>query len=195
MRAYDFNFKAEVHCQDGPCGKLAGLVVDPDTLQVTALILENGFFVKQDWILPLHLLEDVTEERLYLAVNTTAVEDYPGYHVTEYDEPATALELQSANVVTAYGTYSPLETAIPMIRRKVREGIAPGQQVIEAGMPVNGPHNTLGQVDRVVVDRGTKKIIQLVVTRGLIFKDQVTIPNSVIEYIDEERIFLSDMHK
>jgi uncharacterized protein YrrD len=193
MIEYDFNFKAEVHCRDGQCGKLTGVVVNPEALQVTDLIVESGFFMKQGRVLPLHLVERATEESIYLSISTAEVEDYPGYYVMEYDEPVTGLEYQTAKVVTPYGAYGPTEATVPMIRRKIREGIVSGQQVIEEGMPVNDLHNAIGKIDRVVVDGGSEKITHLVVHRGLIFKDQLSIPFSMIENIGKDRIFVSGL--
>jgi uncharacterized protein YrrD len=195
MSEYDFSFKAQIHCRNAQCGKLAGVIINPEELQVTGLIVESGFLVKQNRILPLQVIERAAEDGIYLSLGLAEVEDFPEYQIIEYEEPATGLEHGTGQGVTSYGAYGSTEAAVPMIRRKVREGLVAGQQVIEESMPVNDLYNLIGQVDRVVVDSQSAKITYLVVHRGLIFKDQLTIPSSVIESIDETHIFVSDPNR
>ena len=33
----------QIHCRDAQCGKLAGVIINPEELQVTGLIVESGF--------------------------------------------------------------------------------------------------------------------------------------------------------
>lgn len=196
MSVYNFSFKAQVHCRDEQCGKLAGVIINPEDLQVAGLVVESGFLVKQNRILPLQVVERAAEDGIYLSVGIAEVEDCPEYQIVEYEEPVTGLEQHGTDqLVTPHGVYGATEAVVPMLRRKVHKGLGAGQQVIEEGMPVNDLYNLIGKVNRVVVNSRSAKISYLVVQCGLIFKDQLTIPGSVIENVDETHIFISDTNQ
>ena len=62
------------------------------------------------------------------------------------------------------------DPVIPMVKEKIREGIATGQVVIESGMAVNTLEGSIGKVDLVISDRVSGKIthfcIELHITAG-----------------------------
>jgi len=77
---------------------------------------------------------------------------YPDYRVIEYDEPAAGLATQTTEVTTSFGIYGPTEAAVPVVHWKIREGIVPGQRVIEEGMPVKNLAGTVGKVEGLIVN-------------------------------------------
>ena len=85
MNDFDFNIGAQVHCQDGQCGKLAKVVVNPDTLQVTDLIIEEGFLLKRARVFPISVVESTTAEDIYLSVHSDDLGNYREYREIEYE--------------------------------------------------------------------------------------------------------------
>lgn len=192
MSHFNFKMKVPIECREGPCGKVAGVVLYPEAQEATDLIVETGFLPKRRRIVPLYLVAKAGEESVYLALdNADELERYPEYNITEYEEPASGLEHQGAKVPTPYGIHGPTEMAVPMVRRKVREGIVPGQRVLEEGMPVKNLTKTIGNVEHVFVDRDNGQVMYLVSRGGLIFRNQYLIPTSMIDKIDEEYVLLA----
>ncbi len=190
MKRFDFNFGAEVQGKEGQCGKLAGLVVQPETRQVTDLIVKKGFLFTQDRIVPISVVQSAMEDNVHLSITDYELDQYPEYRVKEYEQPATGLGQQTVNVATPYG-YATTEPTVPMVKQKIREGLVPGQEVIEKGMEVKNIEGTIGKVEHVVVDRESQKMTDLVAHRGMLFGDRIIIPVSMVEDLHEEGIFIS----
>ena len=191
MQRFDFNIGAKVQGSDGQCGKLAQLVVDPETKQVTDLIVRNGLLLSDDRVLPISSVRRTMADEIYLSISSDELSQFPQYHEREYEEPAEGGAPPSTQIAVPYGIQSTPEPVVPMIKHTVREGIEPDQQLIEKGMHVNNVDGLVGKINHVVVDREDETITHLVVQRGLIFTDKIIIPASMVEDIFEEHIFIS----
>lgn len=191
MIYFDFNLGAHLQCKDEECGKLAGLVVEPETRQVTNLIVDQGFLVHQAHVLPITVVQSAREDKVYLSISSYEFDQYPRYRVTEYEKPVTGLEQPTGEVATSYGLYGTSAPTVPTVKEKIREGIQYNQRVIEREMPVSNIDGKIGKVVRVVVDREGQEITYLVVQRGLIFHEQFVIPRSMVESIHEGGILVT----
>jgi uncharacterized protein YrrD len=196
MSRFDFNFGTQIQCVDGQNGKLVGLVVNPADWQVTDLIVKKGFLVgKQARILALSKVKSATMENVQLAVNSDEFEHYPQYRQIEYEEPASTLEQArgtSGRVFSPYGLYGPTEPTVPLVKKKIREGIVAGQRVIEHKMPLRNLEGAIGTIAQVWVDRNSEAITHLVVHQGMLFStDQLVVPMSMVEEINEDDIFIT----
>jgi uncharacterized protein YrrD len=191
MLHFDFQLGAHLQCKDEECGKLAGLVVEPETQQVTNLIVEQGFLMHQARVVPIAVVQSALEDKVYLSISSSEFDQYPVYRVTEYEKPVTGLEQPTTEVLTSYGLYGTSAPTVPTIKEKIREGIPYGQSVIVRDMPVNNIDGKIGKVVRVVVGREHQEITHLVVQRGLLFHEQFVMPGSMIESIDDEGILVT----
>jgi uncharacterized protein YrrD len=191
MTQFNFHMGVHVQCTNGQCGKLAGVVINPDSQHITDLIVEKGFLLKHDRILPVSVMKDATEENVFLSVSSNELDQYPEYRVIEYEEPATGLEQQSTPIATPYMAQGALDPVVPMVKKKIREGIGPGQKVIMPGTHVNNIHGTFGTVDHILMNPENKEITHLVVRRGTIFSDHLVIPISMVEEVREDSIFVT----
>ena len=174
MAKFDFDIGTEVDCQDGRCGKLHKVVLDPHTRRVTDLIVERGFLLTTDRVVPVDLVGQATRERITLLISSQALSEYPRYKVVEFREPAP--EVQSEHYdqgdvrcwVGRYGAVCP-EPVVPMVRRQIREGVLPIRAVIERGTPVQDTGGSqIGKVDHLLVDQESGEVSHLVVRKGLL---------------------------
>jgi uncharacterized protein YrrD len=92
MIKHDFNIGARVHCRDGDCGQLHKVVVDPQTQRVTDLVVERGFLLTTDLVLPVDVVERAAGENIYLSISSEELGNYTEYYVVESEEPAPAVE-------------------------------------------------------------------------------------------------------
>ena len=192
MKLFDFNIGAKIQCQDGQEGKLSGVVVDPKTQQVTSLIVEKGFWLTQNRVLPISVVQKTTKDEVYLSISSGQLDLHPEYRVEEYEEPAADPETAQTPMPSPQGfQYGMVEPVVPMVKKTVRKGIVPGQVVIETGIGVSTIMGEIGKVEHVIVDSESEAITHLVVRRGLIFSEQLMVPISAIETMSEEGIFVS----
>jgi uncharacterized protein YrrD len=184
MMHFDFKLGAQVRCKDEPCGGLTGLVVNPDSRQVTHLIVKEGFLFTRSSVLPLNAVQRTLGADIDISITSQEFDQYPEYRVVTYEAPAEGYE-QPVVSGTAYGTGG---TVVPMVKRKIREGIDVGQVVIEERMRISNLDGKIGQIEHVIVDRESHNITYLVVHRGLIFSERLMIPISMVEELHEDGI-------
>jgi osmotically-inducible protein OsmY len=174
MAKFDFDIGTEVHCQDGQCGKLRKVVLDPHTQRVTDLIVERGFLLTTDRVVPVRLVEQATREGIMLSISSQALSEYPEYRVLEFEEPAP--EVQSGHYDrrdircwTQGYTMACREPVVPMVRRQVHEGVSPYRAVIERGTAVlDTSGSEIGKIDHLLVDPGSGEVSHLVMRKGLL---------------------------
>lgn len=122
---FEFNIGARVHCQDGPWGKLVKVAVNPDTQQVTGLIVQKEFLLQFNQVLPLAVIESTTAEDVYLTISSDDLETYPEYREVEIREPALP-DLEQVKLQSEEATSLPqvVEVIVPMTRRQTRDDSA-----------------------------------------------------------------------
>jgi cell shape-determining protein MreC len=85
MNRYDFNIGIKIQCKNGRCGKLRKLVVDKKTLEITDLIVDKGYLMTTDRVIPISDIEQVTDDYIYLSVTKSEFDMYPKYDAYQYD--------------------------------------------------------------------------------------------------------------
>jgi osmotically-inducible protein OsmY/uncharacterized protein YrrD len=185
-----FVIGARVYCTDGDCGRLSKVVVDPHTQRVTDLIVEKGFLLTTDQVLPIDRVNRASAEGIYLTLSGEDLRDYPEYREIEFKEPAPGVQAGTYDrdhVCYWYGGYSMVcaEPVIPMVRRRTREGLPGGLAVIERGTPVTNAHNTVGYVDHVLVSPTSGEMTHLVIRVGLVPYYPILPASDVLEVSDE----------
>lgn len=183
----DLPLGAQVYCQDEPCGKLVKVVVDPATQQVTDLIVEKGLLLKHAYVLPVVTVDRMDGHDLYLTVHSAELSHYPEYRETTVREPA-------AGVTPARGALSAelgmgAEPTVPLVRKRLREGIATGKTVIGRKTEVDTLHGAIGYVDHILMDTQNGKIAGVVMRKGL-FPEYVVIPLEEIGEVSTESVFV-----
>lgn len=191
MAKLDLHIGAQVHCKDQHCGKLAKLVVDPQTQQVTDLIVKKGLLLKQDWVLPITTVERVTEQEICLNIRGHELSDFPEYHQVEVKEPAPDAQAYSSATTLGPGLGAVTERVAPMIRKRIHQGIAAGKAVIGHDTEVENLHRALGHVDHVVVDTQTGQMTQLVLRSGGFFPEYVVVSAAQIKDVDEQDVLVA----
>jgi hypothetical protein len=184
---------ADVHCEDGHCGRLIKVVADPQTKQITDLIVEKGFLLKTDRVLPISVVSGTRDGEIRLAISSEELADYPEYREWDFVPLGSGYQggYASHEMVTWLSPYGPLvaRPVIPMIRRHVREGIPSEMEAIGRGTPVHAREARVGEVDHLLMDRETGEISHVVVDTG---GDALPIvPISRVERATEGGIFVA----
>lgn len=192
MNKFDFNIGTTVHCKNGKCGKLQKLVVDPENMKVTDLIVQQGLILTEDRVVPVSDVDRATEDYVMLSINDIDLEDYPEYNsykVDEVDPKSYQKAIRSYYIASPVGI-SPAGHYVPVIqRRTVHVNLLPDQEVIGRGTPVYNKRKEVGNVDHILVDTGSGELTHIVVNPGL-FANSVVLPISMIRRIDKKGIFI-----
>jgi hypothetical protein len=88
MSGFDFKIGAVVHCPDGRCGRLLKVVVDPETREVTDLIVEKGFLLSEDRVLPADAVEEAAADEIHVSVASHELEEFERYDEDVVEVPA-----------------------------------------------------------------------------------------------------------
>lgn len=194
MNNFTLRFSADIHCQDEVCGQLEKVIFNPETREVTDLVIEKGHLLSTSRIIPVSKIESAVEEVIKISVPKDELADYPEYKETYIEEPPEGRQLDhSAIMETPYGmkTGAP---PIPKVKDLYIEGIADHLAPMGKDTPVKAVDSTVGNVYGVVVTPNKNYIIEVLVHKGLIFVDEFLLSAGAVERMSIEGVFL-DMTK
>ncbi|MBC7237903.1 MAG: BON domain-containing protein, partial [Chloroflexi bacterium] len=193
--ALELNIGAMVECRDGTCGRLSRLVVDPHTGRVTDIVVERGWLLPTDRVVPLEAIKEAEEKRVYLDLSKEDVEKMAEFHEREFQVPASNVPLDDQYPGDIKVVRQPIQgwlypwPVMPMIAYHVHEGIPDERVPLRRGTPVHTWRGQVGKLDHVLVDRKTGRVTHLVVDRGF-FAQSYLVPIEAVEEVGERRILL-----
>jgi uncharacterized protein YrrD len=192
----DLNIGANVYCNEGRCGKLTHVVLDPRTERVTDLVVEKGFLQKEDRVIPVSAVNEATGDEVRIDLDAEAYEEFPEFDEATVRLPAAGYRgdrYQTDEVVYLMNRYRAVfvrEPVVPTVKHTLHEGVPTKLDVVGAGTPVRNALGDLGEVDHLLVNSETNRITHLVIkTKGL-FSDYPIVPLSEVSAIDEEGVYL-----
>jgi len=189
MAKLDLTIGAQVQCTDKQCGKLVKVVVDPSTQQVSDLILEQGLLFKTARVVPVSAVEKATPGEVYLGIPSDELDNCAEYREIELHEPAPDVQRPAPAIDLMSGGVSPTPI-VPMIRKRIREGVAAGRAILDHKTGIENLSEELGHVDHVILDESTGGIVELVMRRGF-FPGYYVIPMTTIEEISDGNVLVS----
>jgi uncharacterized protein YrrD len=196
---------ARVFSADGKrIGTLSRVVLEPCTKQVTSLVVEKGFMFAHDKVIPMSLVGPTTEDRVSLRVDAADLEELPDFeeldHVPAETEPQDPLG--AAHWARPLYWYPPIGSwwtasgyagyARPIYVERTRRNIPKGTVALEEDAPVisrDGKH--VGDVERVFTDPLEDRATHLLLSRGLLLKEEKLIPTKWITNVLERAVHLS----
>jgi uncharacterized protein YrrD len=186
-------------------GKVNRFVLDPATDEVTHVVVEKGWLLPEDKVVPFEMVASATEDKVVLKENIDDFEKLPPFEESHFVS-ASAKDTDP----TRYGTY-PYAPAyywypppagyigypayglgyaswppIEMQRNIPADAVAlkEGTDVMSA----DGKH--VGAVDRLFVDPNSNKVTHFLISQGL-FKDPKLVPTSWIRSVNEDQVELT----
>jgi len=159
---------------------------------VTDLIVERGFMLPVDRVLPAELVERTRNGDVYLGISEDALEAYPEYREVEFKEPAPGVQAGhygKGDVRCWQSAYSMAcaEPVVPLVKKRIHAGVDADLAVVERGTPVKNSQGTIGKVDHLLADAASGEITHLVVRRGLIPYYPI-LPISAVRAVSDEAI-------
>lgn len=190
MNRYIFKFDAEVYGLDKQCGRLAKVVVDPQTWQLTDLIIENGFLFKRAKVIPLAKFKTIETQALYLAINSDELVNYPDYEKTVIEKGVPKWQPPPAqpDYQGPVSTYSPTDVPeMTVARETLRTGVADDLLALDEKTSVRGLENNIGSLSHIVAAE-TFQIHHFVVAQGKLLPRPLVVPIQLVEEISDNHI-------
>jgi uncharacterized protein YrrD len=204
-----FRDNAEVQTTNGQkVGRIDRVVIDPNSKEVTHLVVKKGFLFTKDKVVPIDEVVTASEDRVVLDSKRETPDDYPDFEETHYipakdKRPETPGDDSETSKLAWYypmpraawwrlemGSY-PGYGEPPYVRRTDRN-IPEGKVPLEEGAKVlskDGSH--VGDVERVFTDEDEQRVTHLLIAKGLLSKSRKLIPSMWVDTVTEKRVRLS----
>lgn len=204
----EFKQGTKVTTYDGKdVGSVDRVVLNPNTKEVTHIVVRKGFLFSEDKIVPMSLIASATDQSVTLRQDAGKLDELPPFEETHYiglGEEETRTAAYPAGLAAPFYWYAPTggwmgypdygdqyaypppypsETIqnIPSNTVALREGAS----VISA----DGEH--VGSVKRIFTHPGSDRATHFLLSEGLFFKEQKLVPFGWISKIEEDEVHLN----
>jgi uncharacterized protein YrrD len=200
-----------VRTADGrDAGRVDRVVLDPQTKEVSHIVVRQGLLFTEDKVLPVSLIANAAEEGVALRAAAADLEALPPFEETYYirleeDEwrgsptrfgPGYALPLywypsSIAGAAPGYLWAPPGGPDAPS-RIQTERNIPQGTVAVQTGAKViSADDKHVGDVEEVLTDPEADRITGLIISQGLFLKDKKRVPAEWIHLITEEAVHLA----
>lgn len=189
---------APVLTADGqPVGSLERVVVNPKTNVVTDIVVRTGgLFDREAKVVSLDLVAETTADQIALREEAGELKSMPLFEERRLVEAKGELDLPPQNVSPVIPGYpglgssdarSPGEKFVTQMEQNIPDGtvaMKEGARVITH----EGKH--VGNVERVIADPAVDQVTHLLISSGLLSKEQRLIPMKWVTALSEEEVHL-----
>jgi sporulation protein YlmC with PRC-barrel domain len=189
-KVMEFRTGASVVTADGnKVGDVERVVLDPDTQQVTHIVIRKGLLFAEERVVPVNLIASTDDGQLRLREEVEDIKTLPVFEGEKLVPTGVRRGFQPGNtpglpghVVVGGREY------IAEVKRNIPEDQVPlkkGAKVVAA----DGKH--VGNVDELLVDPDTDRVTEFIISKGLLLKERKRIPREWVERILEGQVDLS----
>lgn len=195
-----FRYGSDVILPNGEkVGEVKEIVMDPKTEEVTHVILEKGFLLTEDKVLPISVVKNANEDHVKLYELEIPLDDLPEYKEEQFVE---VREAGFERPVVGHhpflfsyppvGPYKEGEFGLRRYKKEDVKNIPADVEPIKKGAKVvtlDGHH--VGDVAEVIIDSQTDDATHLVISKGLLLVEEKLVPFGWVREYDEEEIHLA----
>ncbi len=194
---WEVRIGSAVECRDGRAGTVKQVVVSPRTREVTDLVVEQGFLLRQDVLVPVAAIKAAEEGVVRLRLGVEELNTLPRYRPEEHVAPHRTWEAPAGyerrDVRFALpGPLAALRRLVPAREGRAAAGGAAAESgsALAAGTPVECRDGRVGHLALVLLDPETHRAGQLVVRERGLFGREVIVPVDWASELGRERIVL-----
>lgn len=204
---------ADIYSSQGEkIGTLERVIMDPETKEVTHLVIAKGLLFKTNKVVAIDMLNPSVEDQITLRHSKQELDDFQDFEETHYvnvdqtENPASD-ELPASDQVPASYWYPPINLAwwraggtdnpitypaMPVYVARTEQNIPEGTVALEEGAKVmSSDDKHIGNIEQVIIDPQDKRVTHFVVSEGTLFKERKLIPVLWISRIGENEVHLS----
>jgi uncharacterized protein YrrD len=194
-----------VYTRDGQeVGKISRFVLDPGTNHVTHVVVQKGWLLQEDKVVPIEMIDSANEERVLLNEQVQDYDELPPFEETHYvnavDEEDYGKRTAGAIVPASYWyppmgylahpVYGPNVYTWPPV--EVKQNIPDNTIPLKEGanvVSVDGKH--VGDLERLFVASDTNNVTHFVISQGLFLKERKLVPAGWVSKVEEDKVHLS----
>ncbi len=181
----DIPINAVVNCADQVCGHTTHIILNPTNDVVTHVVVRRSEFPGEEVLVPVSMIVDSTPNEVRLRCTREDLDNMQSFVKLEFIEPTLPLMMGQGYMMWPY---SVPEEGIITLRE---ERIPPNELAVRRGTPVEASDGHVGQVDEFLIDPTSQGITHLILREGHLWgKQDVTIPVTQIDHIDEQAVHL-----
>jgi len=188
-------------------GKVNRFVVDPETNEVTHIVIQKGWLLPEDKVVPFEMVSYATGDRVVLSENVGDFDELPPFEETyfvratdDYLGAPTPTGEPVYHYAPAYYWYparpnpgfsgpgvAPYMLPVGETQRNIPEDTVPlreGTNVLSS----NGDH--VGDVERLFLEEDSNKVTHFVISQGVLFKERKLVPAHWVKSVDEDQVQL-----
>jgi sporulation protein YlmC with PRC-barrel domain len=202
-----FRQNAGVHTADGKvAGRIDRVVLDPKTKEVTHIVVRKGFLFTDDKVIPMDLIDAASEAGVMLRENAGDLQALPLFEETHHVRAAESPPTQAGGDIRVNDTPSfywyPLMGGVPPIAvadpltpgyvAETEQNIPEGTVALKEGAKViaaDGQH--VGNVEQVITDPRVGRIMNLVISQGILVKERRQVPFTWVSTVREHEVHLT----
>ena len=200
----EFKEDTSVYSADGKeIGRIDRVVIDPNTKEVTHVVVRKGLLFVEDKVLPVDLFASSSEDRATLKENATDLQDFPNfeeqYYINAQEEevPSEAVPGYYPGPLYWYPPYGYPPMAFPgyiappyvvETQRNIPEGTIPLKEGAEV---ISSDDQHAGNVEEILTEPDSERITHLVISKGLLLKKEKLVPSTWISNVEENRVYLA----
>jgi uncharacterized protein YrrD len=194
---------ADVYSAQGDkLGTLSRVIIDPNTHEVTHIVIEKGFMFTTSKLIPIDKVDPHNQEKIVLNSLEHDLNEFEDFEETHYVDLDTT-ESPGSDVTTSFW-YPPVDyawwrtgmptiaPAMPVYTIKTTQNIPEGSVALEEGAKViSADDKHVGNIEQLVVDPQDNRVSHFVIGEGFLFKERKLIPVTWISSIGEKEVYLS----
>jgi sporulation protein YlmC with PRC-barrel domain len=180
MDGTSFVIGASAECADGECGEVTQVVVDPVGRAVTHLVVEPRHRQGLGRLVPLDLVEAASGD-VRLRCTTAEFERLDSAEETQFLPGSEEFEGYEPSEVLNWPYYGGnLSTPVTF------DTLPAGEVAVRRGDSVHATDGTIGQVQGLVVDRGSGRVSHVLLQEGHLWgRKEVAIPIAAVTGVDD----------
>jgi len=188
----EFKDGSSVYTSDGKeAGGLCRVVINPDTREVTHIVVQRGLLVKEEKVIEADKIASASQEQVTLYCTIDEFKEMPLLEIEQYAPMSQDYE-QAQNYPSLTGGlyWNPAleHSIITEIKRTIEDELV----ALKGGAQVmSKDYDQVGNVECVVTDTETGKVILFIVSQGLMLKTRKSIPIQWVDMLGEDTIRLT----
>jgi sporulation protein YlmC with PRC-barrel domain len=189
-----YTIGAHASCDDGPCGTVKRVVVDPLARTVTHLVVEPKHRVGLARLVPVRIAES-TSDGVRLRCSTADFEQLDSAEETQFVAGTLGYEHYGPEQVLSWPYYGLhggqaggiAGAAVPGVSQTVTYDTVPeGEVDVRRGEPVYATDGPIGHVHGLVIDKASRRVSHVLLAEGHLWgRKEVAIPISAVKGVED----------
>jgi uncharacterized protein YrrD len=186
-------------------GRINRFVLDPSTNELTHIVVQKGWLLPEDKVIPFDQIGSATDERVVLKQEIDDFDQLPPFEETHYinaeDGDIYPAGDPSYRLLPAYYWYPPHDyTGYPAYglpypawpRVETERNIPDNTTPVKMGSDViSSDDKHVGDVERIFAASDSNKATHFLISDGLLFKERKLVPTHWVKSVTEDRVYLS----